>query len=147
MMDLIFGLGPWNWMILAVILFGLEMVVPGVHFIWFGIAAVLVGIVALATGMVWQWQLVLFAILSVVSVFVARRYAHGPHAASDAPNLNDRGAEYVGRIVIVDDAIRGGRGKVRVGDTLWIAQGPESPAGSRVRVKGVDGTVLVVERE
>lgn len=147
MVELFFGLGPWNWLVLAAILFALEMVVPGVHFLWFGTAAVLVGILALATGLSWQWQLVAFAVLSVLTVFMARRYSGSEIAKSDAPDLNLRGSEYIGRVVAVEEAIRGGRGKVRVGDTLWLAEGPESPSGSRVRIKGVSGTVLVVDRE
>ncbi|MFM9942614.1 MAG: NfeD family protein [Hyphomicrobiaceae bacterium] len=147
MVDLFFGLGPWNWLILAALLFGLELIVPGVHFLWFGVAAVLVGMLALLTGLTWQWQLVAFAVLSVASVFMARRFSGSDISKSDAPDLNIRGAEYVGRVVPVEEAIRGGRGKVRVGDTMWLAEGPESPAGSRVRIKGVNGTVLVVERD
>lgn len=147
MVELFFGLGPWNWLVLAAMLFALEMVVPGVHFLWFGTAAVLVGILALATGLSWQWQLVAFAVLSVLTVFMARRYSGSEIAKSDAPDLNLRGSEYIGRVVAVEEAIRGGRGKVRVGDTLWLAEGPESPSGSRVRIKGVSGTVLVVDRE
>lgn len=147
MADLILGLGPWNWLILAAILFGLEMLVPGVHFLWFGAAAVLVGILALATGLTWQWQLVAFAILSVLSVFLARRWSTVDGARSDQPGLNVRGSEYVGRVVVVEEAIRGGRGRVMVGDSVWIAEGPETPAGGRVRIKGSNGTVLVVERD
>ena len=147
MVELFFALGPWNWLILAAVLFALEMVVPGVHFLWFGAAAVLVGILALAIGLGWQWQLVAFAVVSVLTVFMARRFSGNEIARSDAPDLNLRGAEYVGRVVAVEEAIRGGRGKVRVGDTLWLAEGPESPTGSQVRIKGVSGTVLVVERE
>jgi hypothetical protein len=123
------------------------MIVPGVHFLWFGAAAVLVGVLALATGLTWQWQLVAFAILSVLSVFMARRWSTVDGARSDHPDLNLRGSEYIGRVVVVEEAIRGGRGKVMVGDTVWIAEGPETPAGGRVKVAGTNGTVLVVERD
>ena len=68
------GLGPWNWFILAVLLFTLETVVPGVHFLWFGLAAVVVGLLALATGIAWQWQLIAFGVISVLTVFWVRRY-------------------------------------------------------------------------
>lgn len=139
--------GPWLWFAAAVALLVLETIVPGVHFLWFGAAAVLVGILALATGMTWQWQLVAFAILSVLSVFMARRWATVDGARSDHPGLNLRGSEYVGRVVVVEEAIRGGRGKVMVGDSVWIAEGPETPAGGRVKVAGTNGTVLVVERD
>ena len=43
MFPMLSSLGHWNWFILAVLLFILETVVPGVHFLWFGLAAVVVG--------------------------------------------------------------------------------------------------------
>lgn len=142
--NLLAGFGAWNWLFLAVALFSLEALVPGVHFVWFGVAAVIVGILGLATGFAWQWQLVAFALLSIATVFVARRFARADAAPSDAPDLNLRGAQYVGRLVTVEEPIRGGRGKVRVGDTLWQAEGADAPAGARVKVTGVRDTVLVV---
>ena len=39
-----------------------------------------------------------------------------------------------------------GVGKVRVGDGWWRAQGPDLPAGERVKVVGVDGNMLKVEK-
>jgi membrane protein implicated in regulation of membrane protease activity len=104
----------------------------------------MVGIAGLATGMTWPWQLVAFAVLTVATVFVARRFAGADAVPSDAPNLNMRGAQYVGRLVTVEEPIRGGRGKVRVGDTVWQAEGADAPAGARVKVTGIRGTVLVV---
>jgi membrane protein implicated in regulation of membrane protease activity len=46
----------------------------------------------------------------------------------------------------VEDAIQNGRGKVRVGDTVWLAEGPDAPSGASVRVIAAKATVLVVER-
>ena len=67
-------------------------------------------------------------------------------AVSDLPDLNVRGQQYIGRSLVVEQAIQNGRGKVRVGDSMWAAEGPDAPAGSRVTVTGTRGTVLVVER-
>ena len=145
--NLFSALGPWNWFILAVLLFALETVIPGVHFLWFGVAAVLVGLLALATDFAWQWQLIVFALIAVATVFLVRRYARPDATRSDLPDLNVRGAQYIGRTVTVEEAIRSGRGKVRVGDTIWQAEGADAAVGSRVIVKSVNGTVLVVERE
>lgn len=143
---LLYSLGPWNWFILAVALLILETVMPGVHFLWFGIAAVIIGFLGLATGLTWQWQVLAFGLLSVLTVFWVRKYARPDVAISDLPDLNVRGQQYVGRSLVVEQAIQNGRGKVRVGDTLWAAEGPDAPAGSRVTVTGAKGTVLVVER-
>jgi inner membrane protein len=73
-------------------------------------------------------------------------WAHPTVSKSDQPNLNRPAAQLVGRVLIVAEAIEGGRGKVRVGDTLWPVEGPDAPAGTEVRVTAANGTVLVVER-
>jgi len=145
-MELVYSLGPWNWFILAVVLLALEAVIPGVHFLWFGIAAILIGLLAFVTEIAWQWQVLAFALLSVLAVFWVRKYARPDMAVSDQPDLNVRGRQYIGRSVVVEQAIQNGRGKVRVGDTLWAAEGPDASAGSQVTVIGTKGTVLVVER-
>lgn len=145
MLDILTSLGPWAWFALGVALIVLETMVPGVHFLWFGLAAMLVCGATLLTGMSWAMQLVLFVALSVLMVFIVRRFAKPEAAPSDQPDLNLRGAQYVGRTVVVEEPIRNGRGKARVGDTLWQVAGPDAASGARVRVTGSDGTVLKVE--
>jgi len=146
LLDLFMSLGAWNWLILAVVLVILDTVIPGVHFLWFGIAAAVIGVFGLGTGVAWQWQVVAFLALSVAVLFWVKRFVRPDVAISDLPDLNVRGQQYVGRAVVVEQAIENGRGKVRVGDTLWAAEGPDAPAGARVTVTGSRGTVLVVER-
>lgn len=138
--------GPSLWFALTVVLFLLETVVPGVHFLWFGVAAAIVGALALALPMAWQVQLILFSVVAIITVFLARRSGSGTNAKSQEPDLNVRGAQYIGRRVVVDDAIRNGRGRVRVGDTIWGAEGEDAAAGTEVEVTGVNGTMLVVAK-
>jgi membrane protein implicated in regulation of membrane protease activity len=144
--QLLYSLGPWNWFILGVVLLVLETVIPGVHFLWFGIAAFIIGVLAFALDLAWQWQVLAFAILSVAALFWVRKYARPDVAISDQPDLNVRGQQYIGRSLVVEQAIQNGRGKARVGDSLWAVEGPDTPAGARVKVTGAKGTVLVVER-
>jgi membrane protein implicated in regulation of membrane protease activity len=143
--EFFWNLGAWNWFIVAVALFALESVVPGVHFVWFGVAAVIVGALGLTTDLAWEWQLITFAIISCISVFLARRYASPEVTASDEPDLNARALQYVGRVVMVEEAIADGRGKVRVGDTVWNALGSDAPQGARVKITGTNGNCLLVE--
>jgi inner membrane protein len=138
--------GPWLWFAVAVALLVLETLVPGVHFLWFGMAAGIVGAVALVKPLAWEMQLILWALISFVSVFLVRRLSLNDRAKTDEPVLNVRGAQYIGRKVEVVEAIRNGRGKVRVGDSVWGAQGEDAPQGSEVEVTGVNGTVLVVAK-
>jgi membrane protein implicated in regulation of membrane protease activity len=145
-MQVLYTLGPWNWFILAVVLFILETMIPGVHFLWFGLAAVVVGFLALVIGVAWPWQVLAFGLISVLAVFWVRKYARPDMAISDLPDLNVRGQQYIGRSLVVEQAIQNGRGKVRVGDSTWVVEGPDAPVGARVTVTGTKGTVLVVER-
>ena len=46
---------------------------------------------------------------------------------------------------MVTQAIDGGSGKVRLGDSEWLAKGADAAVGARLRVTGHDGTVLLVE--
>jgi len=143
---LVASLGPWIWFYLVVVLFLLDMIVPGVHFLWFRIAAAATGLLALATGVAWQWQIVAFGVFSVASAFWVRRYTRPDVVKSDVPDLNARGRQYIGRSFVVAEPIECGRGKVRVGDTLWAAEGPDTPVGASVTVTEARGTTLVVER-
>jgi membrane protein implicated in regulation of membrane protease activity len=152
LVDLLAGLGPWNWFIAGVALMALETLVPGVHFLWFGLSAVVVGVLVFAfqaaglgEALTLPWQMVLFAVISVATVFWVRRYANTQPVESDERDLNQRSAQYFGRIVVVEEDITGGRGRVRVGDTLWPASGADAPKGSRVRITGANGTVFIVE--
>lgn len=154
MLNELLSFGPWTWVAIAVLLFVLETVVPGVYLIWFGLAAFVVGVLILlleavapgaAAAFGWQWQLVVFAVLAGLAVFLVKQFAGPGSEAGDAPGLNTRAEQYVGRVFTLGTAIERGRGKVQVGDTLWLAEGPDLPAGSRVKVVGATGTVLRVE--
>lgn len=150
--DLFFGFGLWNWFIAGLLLMMLEAVIPGVQFLWFGLSAMIVGTIlflltyaGLGEAMTLPWQLVVFATVSVATVFVVRFFSDRQEVDKTELTLNLRAQQYVGRVVVVETAITGGRGRVRVGDTLWAATGPDAPHGARMRVTGADGTVLTVE--
>jgi membrane protein implicated in regulation of membrane protease activity len=138
-------LGSWSWFILAVLLFILETALPGVHFLWFGLAAVLVGVMAVATDLTWPWQALAFGVIAVLMVFAVRRVSRIEAREGDLSDLNARAQQYVGQSLVLAEAIENGRGKVRVGDSLWQAEGPDLPSGARVKVTAANGTVLVVE--
>ncbi len=114
---------------------------------WIGIGLGLVGGYKLSCGEAdGGWWLLACVALLIADVAIDFVWAHPTISKSDQPDLNRRAAQLVGRVLVVAEAIEGGRGKVRVGDTLWPAEGPDTPAGAEVRVAAAKGTVLVVER-
>ena len=56
------------------------------------------------------------------------------------------GERYIGHVVKVPGGIADGAGKIKLGQRKWMLRGPNVPAGASVRVTGVDGTVLIVDR-
>ncbi len=145
MIETIVSLGPWLWLILASILLVLEMLAPGIFLIWFGLAALVTGVVALRYDIAWQWQLIFFCALSLVTAILVQRYLRKNPIESDAPLLNQRAAQLIGQTYSLVDPIENGRGSVRAGDTIWRVEGPALPKGTPVRVVGADGSVLKVE--
>ena len=73
-----------------------------------------------------------------------RRWQTAYPAPSDQPNLNRRGAQYVGRRFDLVEPIARGRGRIKLGDSSWTVTGPDLPAGQTVEVIGADGAVLQV---
>ncbi len=137
----------WGWWILALALLVLEAFAPGTFFMWMGIAAALVGMLLwLVPGIGWEYQLITFAVVSVVAIVAWRHYFRRHPAKSDQPALNRRGEQYVGRTFSLSEAIENGNGKIRVDDTTWKIRGEDCDSGSKVRVVGVDGVILKVER-
>ncbi|MDJ0943765.1 MAG: NfeD family protein [Kiloniellales bacterium] len=138
----------WHWWIAGVALVIIEVFAPGAIFMWMGISAGIVGAMLLAVPDIsWQVQFLVFAVLSVGSIAGWRVYHKRNPTESDQPSLNRRGEQYVGRVFTLQDGITNGTGVVRVDDSRWKIEGEDLPAGTKVRVTGVEGTVLKVERE
>ncbi len=138
MLDSISLSDPWVWLTAGLVLMLAELVLPGFYLIWIGTAALLTGLIAFS-GIGGAALFVCFAMLTVVSIIVARRWFNVHPIESADPLLNDRAARMVGESATVVEAIESGSGRVRIGDSEWLARGPDAPAGTRVFVTGVDG--------
>ncbi|MFM5917941.1 MAG: NfeD family protein [Novosphingobium sp.] len=135
----------WAWLALGLLLAVGEMTIPGVFLIWMAGAAVLTGLASWIIPLSVPLQIVLFAVLSVVAVLIGRNYLRANPIAAADPLMNDRGARAVGETVLVTQVIAGGEGRVKLGDSEWIARGPDAEPGTRMRVASHNGSILVVE--
>jgi len=141
-----FELGPWNWMVLGFVLLVMELITPGAFMLWIGIAALIIGALSLAIwdAAIWTWQVqvLAFLVLSVISAVIGKTLASSRRTLSDQPLLNRRGQQLIGRMATLAEPIKAGRGRVKLGDTLWRVSGPDLPAGTQVRVTGAADTDL-----
>jgi membrane protein implicated in regulation of membrane protease activity len=136
----------WYWWALAAVLLVCEMLLPGVVFLFLAIGAAVAGLaLMIVSGLSLEWQLVVFAIVAVLSAVALRPYFKRLQGRTGEPSLNARGEALVGQVIVLDQPILAGRGRVKLGDGSWIVTGPDMVAGAKVRVAAVSGTELKVE--
>lgn len=137
----------WHWLVLGLVFVTVEPFVPGTFFLWMGISAGIVGLLVwVLPAVAFDTQVLAFAVLSVATILVSRRYLARHPIVSDQPLLNRRAEQYVGRVFTLQEPIVNGRGRLRVDDTVWRVEGEDCPAGTAVEVTGVDATLLRVRR-
>lgn len=144
MADFFQQLTAWHWLGLAMILLISEMLGTAGYLLWIGVVSALVGAIMFAfPELLWVWQIVLFAVLSLVTVLLWRTYQ--TTRKPEKNTLNQRGSELIGRQFELHEAIVDGRGKIKAGDTLWMVTGADMPKGAHIRVAGQEGVILKVE--
>ena len=148
-LTLIRDAGPWAWWIFGIVLLVAEIAVPGNFLVWVGVAGLVTGLLSNlfweTRWWVWEVQWLSFAALSALSLWLGRQWIHRNRNATDEPTLNDRGASLIGRTADLIDPIHNGRGRAKIGDTIWMVTGPDLPAGSRVKIVASVGSDLRVE--
>ncbi|MEI4505609.1 NfeD family protein [Sphingopyxis sp. CCNWLW253] len=135
----------WAWLSLGVLLAAAEIVAPGFFLIWLGAAAIVTGAIAWIVPLSIPVQLGVFAVLSFIALYGARRWLKANPITTTDPHLNQRGGRLIGEVLTVTQAIEDGRGRAKVGDGEWPVRGPDVAEGAKVRVVSADGGVLVVE--
>jgi membrane protein implicated in regulation of membrane protease activity len=140
------GFAWWVWAIAAALVGLAELHAPGSYLIWIGLGAALTAALEIALGLTLEGQIIAFVIASAASCllgyFVYRRFGRDAAARDD---LNRRNLRLIGAKGIVCEALTHGEGKVRLGDSVWLAEGPNLPDGAAVVVKDVRGARVVVD--
>ena len=136
------------WAVVAVVCLILELSSGDFFIICFSIGAVF-AVIGAATGLSIYWQIIIFALFAIVSIFtvrpVALRYLH-----KNDPNRVSNADALLGRTGRVTEAIKlGANGYVQIDGDLWKAVSPaanaEIPVGTTVRVVGRESTIITVE--
>ncbi|MGY6215274.1 NfeD family protein [Methylolobus aquaticus] len=135
----------WHWWAAGALLLVVELLSPGMYFLWMAEAALLTGALLWAwPDLSWESQLLTFSVLSVASIVLARKLLTRHPIESDRPLLNRRAAQLVGRVCVLPEPIVNGEGKIRIDDSMWRIRGSDAPAGARIRIIGADGVMLRV---
>ncbi len=136
----------WAWVILAGLLGLAELHVPGSYLVWIALGAAVTAALTAGFDLTVHGQLAVVAAASALSClagyFVYRRLHRRQHGESP---LNERSLAMIGARGTVCEAFLNGQGKVRLGDGVWLATGPDLAEGTPIVVSGVRGTRVVVE--
>ncbi|MBE6450321.1 MAG: NfeD family protein [Alphaproteobacteria bacterium] len=145
------NMGVWGWLSFGVILMILELFIPGTFVVWFGLGAVLTGVfIALFAPLSIAWQILIFVVMSIICVaFGSFVYAKifGVNK-QNAGTLKTGAKRFIGQTFEVCESIKNAKGKVIIGDTVWLASADEDiKKGELVIVEDVNGTVLKVKKK
>jgi membrane protein implicated in regulation of membrane protease activity len=135
------------WLSLGGVLLAAEMLGGNGYLLWSGVAAIVTGLLVWLLPFGWEWQGVVFAVLTLLAAWLWWRWLSNrvrQQARADS-QLNQRGQQLVGKIFTLDTALINGRGHMRVGDSSWpVLAEDDLPAGTRVEVFAVEGITLKV---
>ena len=144
------GASPWWWIAGALALAIIEVLTFSFFLIWPGLAALAVGILLwIAPEMSGSIQAMVFAVLAVLFTWAGRAYVLRNKPYSEAPGLNQRSSQMIGRTAtVIDGFSAGGLGNVEVDGIRGrarMADGGAAPdPGQVLPITGADGMTLVL---
>lgn len=135
----------WGWIILAAILLGLEILAPGVFFLFFAFAAFIVAAISWLFNFGWQIEVLIFALIGLASMYAGRRFLKKDREKLAEHPINDPMMALVGQIVVVETAIKNGTGKAKINDSLWTIIGDDAEIGANVKIVDKKDEKFMVE--
>ena len=129
-----------QWLGLGVALLAFELMFPGIFMLWFGLGALI------TASLVYLFNIPnLLAIAIFLLAGVALSYFFYQKQNKDPKFLvNDSSNKMVGKIIILDESIINGRGRVKIADSHWTVNGPDLLAGTKVKIVEIKGNTLII---
>lgn len=141
-----FNMGHWFWIVLGVLLLIAELAGAGGYLLCVGASGLLVGLAVAIIPMSWEFQLIIFAVLSVTSTYAYWKYFKPHNTVSEDPILNNRMARLKGTKTSIISVLGGGYGKVQIADALWDIRCDQAVSeGQLVEVIGYEESTLIVK--
>lgn len=141
-------LSEWGiWLLVGFVLLMLELIIPGVFVMWWGLAALLVGGISALISLTLGWQVSLFALLATAFSLLWWKYQHSKdHREDKQTDLNARDHHLIGAVGVVQEIIGEHIVRGKFGDTTWKIIGDDLQIGDRVEVQRVEGITLLVRK-
>ena len=140
MISNIFSRPELYWFLIGLVMFLLELVIPGFFIFFFGLGAWVTALICLIGEPGTNLQIIIFAITSVLSLIALRRIIQKKFLYSKGTQSEDVEDEFTGKEALAKTDFGGNlNGKVEFKGTTWTA-------GSRFEIK--EGQrVVILEKE
>jgi membrane protein implicated in regulation of membrane protease activity len=138
-------MNAWLWAIGALIIAISELPCPGCYLIWIAAGAAVTALLSFAYDLSLHNQIQVFIVSTIVACaggYFIYRSIFG--AVRKEGSLNERAKQMIGKKGVVLEPIINGYGKVRLGDTVWLAEGPDLKDGTPIIVNAVRGITVIV---
>lgn len=134
------------WLVIGGVLLAVEVGTGSGWLLWPAASAAIVALLSLGVHLELNMQLVVFAILTIVTTLAGRHFF--PQAVLTGGDINDTRSRMAGLDGVASGDFHGSQGRVFVDGKEWAAEvegGASLASGQRVIVVGVDGSRLTVK--
>ncbi len=130
------------WLAVAVVSMLIELATVSLVSIWFVAAALITAVCSLFIRNVFA-QIMIFIALSALFLFLFQKFYRKRRRVSETPNKN-----LIGKTAVTVETVNENGGRVKTGDIYWRAvSGEEIAENSSVKITGIAGTTLIVEKK
>jgi membrane protein implicated in regulation of membrane protease activity len=137
----------WIWAAIAGVILAGEVATGTGWLLWPAACAAIVALLTFVLKGNFAVELAVFAVLTIASTLLARRYLPG-NASGDGPDINDNVGRLIGHYGMAVSAFEHGRGRVFIDGKEWaaVADEDETPLlDQRVKVLSADSGILKVK--
>lgn len=138
---------PWiMWLAVGVLFLIVELLTTALVSIWFVPSAIITCLLSFVVDNL-LIQIAIFVVLSAVFMVVCRKI-YNKHIKKPVDDV-DQNEKLLGKSATVTEDTNGITGRILVGDVYWRAvseNGDIIQKGETVKIKGVNGTTLVINK-
>jgi hypothetical protein len=140
----------WVWLAVGAIFLVFEVPTASGYLLWPAASAGAVAVLTLWLNIPPPFQLIVFAVLTIITTILGRRFMPRKQVTSEGPDISNRGSRLAGRFGKSVAPFSAGQGRVFVDGVEWPAElepgvAPPEP-GARIEVVSVAGGGRLVVR-
>jgi len=135
------------WFLIGLGLLLLELVLPGLVILFFGVGAWVTALVCTFTNINLNFQILIFLVASLLGLVLLRKYLKNRFFNRSDKEIDDQLEEFIGRKARAITEFKDGSGKIEFKGTNWSARCVDPVAkGDWVEITAKDSLILQVKK-